>query len=114
MNNLRSYIKKPANIITVLFFVILLFTVCLPLFSLVRDSFIVHPGEVRDVGAKVNSFTLYHWKTLLAEKLYDYSRITFWKPLFNSILMALLSCAIAVATQPVTTWLFSPEKSSGQ
>lgn len=107
MNNLRSYIKKPANIITVLFFVILLFTVCLPLFSLVRDSFIVHPGEVRDVGAKVNSFTLYHWKTLLAEKLYDYSRITFWKPLFNSILMALLSCIIAVGFGGVVAWLIT-------
>ena len=107
MNNLRSYIKKPANIITVLFFVILLFTVCLPLFSLVRDSFIVHPGEVRDVGAKVNSFTLYHWKTLLAEKLYDYSRITFWKPLFNSILMALLSCIISVGFGGVVAWLIT-------
>ena len=107
MNNLRSYIKKPANIITVLFFVILLFTVCLPLFSLVRDSFIVHPGEVRDVGAKVNSFTPYHWKTLLAEKLYDYSRITFWKPLFNSILMALLSCIISVGFGGVVAWLIT-------
>lgn len=107
MNSIKSYFKKPANIITILFFTILLFTVCFPLFSLVRDSFIVHPGEVRDVGAKVNSFTFYHWKTIMSEKLYDYSRVTFWRPLFNSVIMALLSCVIAVGFGGAVAWLIT-------
>lgn len=106
-NNFKSYVGKPANVITILFLVILFATVCLPLFTLVRDSFIVHPGEVRDVGARAGTWTMYHWKTLLAEKLYHYSRITFWKPLVNSIMMALLACAVAVGFGGAVAWFIT-------
>jgi iron(III) transport system permease protein len=106
-NNFKSYVGKPANVITILFLVILFATVCLPLFTLVRDSFIVHSGEVRDVGAPTGTWTLYHWKTLLAEKLYHYSRITFWKPLVNSIMMALLACAVAVGFGGAVAWFIT-------
>ncbi len=107
LNNAKSYFSKPANVITLFFFVLLFITVCLPLLSLVRDSVIVHAGEVRDVGAKAGSFTMYHWKTLLTEKMYNYSKITFWRPLFNSVLMALCSCVIAVGFGGVVAWLIT-------
>ncbi len=107
LNNAKSYFSKPANVITLIFFVLLFITVCLPLLSLVRDSVIVHAGEVRDVGAKAGSFTMYHWKTLLTEKMYNYSKITFWRPLFNSVLMALCSCVIAVGFGGVVAWLIT-------
>ncbi len=107
INNAISYFSKPANVITIIFFFILFITVCLPLFSLVRDSFIVHAGEVRDCGAKAGTYTLYHWKTILAEKLYNYSLTTFWKPLLNSILMALLACLVAVGLGGVVAWLIT-------
>ncbi len=107
LNNAKSYFSKPANVITLIFFVLLFITVCLPLLSLVRDSVIVHAGEVRDVGAKAGSFTMYHWKTLLTEKLYNYSRITFWRPLFNSVVMALCSCLIAVGFGGAVAWLIT-------
>lgn len=107
INNAISYFSKPANVITIIFFFILFITVCLPLFSLVRDSLIVHAGEVRDCGAKAGTYTLYHWKTILAEKLYNYSLTTFWKPLFNSILMALLACLVAVGLGGVVAWLIT-------
>lgn len=107
INNAISYFSKPANVITIIFFFILFITVCLPLFSLVRDSLIVHAGEVRDCGAKAGTYTLYHWKTILAEKLYNYSLTTFWKPLFNSIVMALLACLVAVGLGGVVAWLIT-------
>lgn len=107
INNAISYFSKPANVITIIFFFILFITVCLPLFSLVRDSFVVHAGEVRDCGAKAGTYTLYHWKTILAEKLYNYSLTTFWKPLLNSILMALLACLVAVGLGGVVAWLIT-------
>lgn len=107
LNNAKSYFSKPANVITLIFFVLLFITVCLPLLSLVRDSVIVHAGEVRDVGAKAGSFTMYHWKTLLTEKMYNYSKITFWRPLFNSVLMALCSCVIAVGFGGAVAWLIT-------
>lgn len=113
-NNFRSYISKPANVITVLFFVILLCTVCLPLFSLLKDSVIVHPGEIRDVGKPVKSFTLFHWKSLMAEKQYNYSRINFYKPLLNSVLMALVACVIAVGFGGAVAWFITRSNIAGK
>ena len=107
INNVRSYISKPANVITILFFIILLATVCLPLLTLVRDSVVVHSGEIRDIGKPVGSFTMYHWTTLLFEKLYNYSRITFWKPLLNSVMMAIVSCIVAVGFGGTVAWFIT-------
>lgn len=107
MNNAKSYMSKPANVITLLFFIILFVTVVLPLFSLVRDSFIVHAGEIRDTGQPSGSYTLYHWKTLLTDNLYNYSYISFWKPLLNSVAMAILACVIAVGFGGVVAWFIT-------
>ncbi len=107
VNNIRSYISKPANIITVIFFVLLLATVCFPLLSLVRDSLIVHAGEIRDIGKPAGSYTAYHWKTLLSEDLYSYSWLNFWKPLMNSFTMAIVACAVAVGFGGAVAWFIT-------
>ena len=107
LNNLRSYAAKPANVITVLFFIILLATVCFPLLSLVRDAFTVHFGEIRDIGKPVGSFTFYHWQTLLFDNLYDYSVLTFWRPLLNSFTMAVVSCIVAVGFGGAVAWFIT-------
>ncbi len=107
LNNIRSAASKPANVITVLFFVILLFTVCFPLLSLLRDAFTVHFGEIRDIGKPVGAFTFYHWQTLLFDNLYDYSVLTFWKPLVNSVLMAIVSCIVAVGFGGAVAWFIT-------
>ena len=107
LNNVRSYISKPANVITILFFIILLTTVCLPLLTLVRDSVVVHSGEIRDIGKPIGSFTMYHWATLLFEKLYNYSIITFWRPLLNSVMMAIVSCIVAVGFGGTVAWFIT-------
>lgn len=107
LNNMRSYASKPANVITVIFFIILLATVCFPLLSLVRDAFTVHFGEIRDVGKPLGSFTLYHWHTLLFDTLYDYSILTFWRPLLNSFSMAVISCIVAVGFGGAVAWFIT-------
>ncbi len=107
LNNIRSAASKPANVITVLFFVILLFTVCFPLLSLLRDAFTVHFGEIRDIGKPVGAFTFYHWQTLLFDNLYDYSVLTFWRPLVNSVLMAIVSCIVAVGFGGAVAWFIT-------
>lgn len=106
-NNVRSYVSKPANVITVLFFAILVATVCFPLLSLARDAFVVHSGEIRDVGKPMGAFTLYHWKTLLFDNLYDYSVLTFWRPLLNSFTMAIVACTVAVGFGGAVAWFIT-------
>ena len=107
LNNIRSAASNPANVITVHYFVILLFTVFFPLLSLLRDAFTVHFGEIRDIGKPVGAFTFYHWQTLLFDNLYDYSVLTFWRPLVNSVLMAIVSCIVAVGFGGAVAWFIT-------
>ena len=67
----------------------------------------VHSGEIRDIGKPVGSFTMYHWATLLFEKLYNYSIITFWRPLLNSVMMAIVSCIVAVGFGGTVAWFIT-------
>lgn len=96
-NGLKSYFSKPANIITIIFLVILVLTVVLPLFTLVFGSFKINTlQESNAFGAEKGSFTIIHWKKILTQKENEYALGNLWRPLGRSILMALLACAIAV------------------
>lgn len=106
-NNMRTYLGKPENIITILFFVILLITVVAPLFSILIDSFRVGFGESLDLGLPVGSFTIEHWLGVIADTEYDWSVVYFWKPLGNSILMSLCSCTIAVVFGGAVAWFIT-------
>ena len=93
-NRARSYFSKPANIICVIFLVILLATVVLPLCTLLVGSFKINGNqEAIYVGGGVQDgdLTFHHWTELLTSSEYDYAKIKFWIPLGQSALMALLS-----------------------
>ena len=52
-------------------------------------------------------WTFNHWKELLTSKDFDYAKIKFWTPLYQSCLMALLSCLVAVSFGGVVAWLIT-------
>lgn len=106
-NNIKAYFSKPANVITIVFLLILAATVVYPLISVVIESFVVHSGEVRVTGLKEGSITEYHWSKILFQSKYDYAIKSFWKPLGVSILMALLSCLVAVISGGVIAWFIT-------
>jgi len=107
-NNLRTYFGKPANLITILFLVILIVTVVAPLASIAIDSFRISTlGEADVYGLSYGTLTGLHWKGVLFDKEYDYSKTTFWKPLWSSIWMSLLACVIAVVGGGVTAWFIT-------
>lgn len=106
-NNIRSYFSKPANVITILFLVILLATVVIPLFTLVIGSFKINGNqEAIYVGGDAvdGAFTFHHWTELLTSTDFDYASIKFWTPLWQSALMALLACVVAVGFGGVVAW----------
>ncbi len=103
-NKIKSYFSKPENIILVVFTIIVAAAVLLPLITFVLDSFIIHSGEVRRLGGTEGSLTLQHWNDIFFNKEYDYSVAVFWKPLGNSIIMALTSCLIAVSIGGVVAY----------
>lgn len=107
-NGVKSYFSKPANVITIIFLVILVLTVVWPLFTLLIGSFKVNTAlEAGTVGAKKGTFTFYHWKTLLTSDLYDYALNALWIPLGRSVLMALLACLIAVVFGGVVAYFIT-------
>jgi len=94
-NSLRSYFSKPANVITVIFLIILLLTVVLPLSTLFVGSFRVNGNQeaiwIDQDGVEDGSWTFHHWIELLTSKEFDYASTKFWKPLGGSALMAALA-----------------------
>ena len=94
VNAIKTYVKKPANLILIIFAVLLTLTVIMPLIYLLLNTFLIHRGET--FLGKVNTLTIAHWKDVLFTSKYDYSLSVFWKPLGNSILMSLVSCFVAV------------------
>ena len=60
-NNVKSYLSKPANLITILFLVILILTVVIPLFTLLIGSFKVNGNQeaiyIMQEGVEDGSFS---------------------------------------------------------
>ncbi|MCQ3035951.1 MAG: iron ABC transporter permease [Bacilli bacterium] len=116
-NKFLQYMSKPSNIILVFFAIFLTLMVLYPLLQLVLSSLKTHGSFEADLindewnsSVKMKSFTFLQWPTLLFPKSFEmksYSTNSFWKPLGNSILMALLACAIAVISGGVVAYLIT-------
>lgn len=103
MNNVRTFFSKPANIILTSFFVVLAVLTLYPLVSLVFETLAVHPMEVQIVGRRKGSTTGFHWTKLLLSGEYSYNN--FYKPLFNTLIMALAASIIAILFGGTVAWL---------
>ncbi|MBQ4506802.1 MAG: iron ABC transporter permease [Firmicutes bacterium] len=109
-NALRSYFSKPANVITVVFLVLLILAVVLPLCTLLIGSFKVNGNQEAIYignGAADGDFTFHHWTELLTSKDFNYAEIKFWTPLRQSAAMALLACVVAVGFGGVVAWFIT-------
>ena len=63
VNSVKTYIRKPSNLILIIFAVLLTVTVIVPLVYLLLNTFLIHRGET--FLGKVNSLTFAHWKDVL-------------------------------------------------
>lgn len=100
----RSFLRKPHAIILTIMVVLLGILTLLPLISLARDTFIVHPSEIMTVrGAKAGDVTFFHWKKVFASG--ETSAKMFYLPMWNTIKVSLGSCFIAIALGGSVAWL---------
>ena len=109
-NRLKAYFSKPANVITVIFLIILFAAVVLPLITLLLGSFTINGSQEAMYvggGAKNGDVTTHHWWELLFSKEYDYAKTVFWRPLGQSALMALYACLIAVLFGGIVAWFIT-------
>ena len=109
-NRVKAYFSKPANVITVIFLVILIAAVVLPLITLLLGSVTINGSQEAMYvggGAKNGDLTSHHWWELLFSKDYDYAKTVFWRPLGQSALMALYACLIAVLFGGIVAWFIT-------
>lgn len=109
-NGLKTYFSKPANLITILFLIILVATVVIPLFTLILGSFKINGNQEAIYvgnGVEDGDWTFHHWTELLTSTEFDYASIKFWQPLWQSALMALLACLVAVGFGGVVAWFIT-------
>jgi len=103
MNNIRTFFSKPANVILVIFLVLLAMLTLYPLVSLVMETCTVHPMEVQMIGRRKGSFTQRHWFKLLCSG--EYSMNNFYIPLLNTFLMSIAASIIAITFGGIVAWL---------
>ncbi len=104
MNNLKSYLKKPANIILLVLLVVLAYLTLVPLVTIIADTFTVHASEVRVVkGSMKGDLTLFHWKKMFASGVT--SQKTFYEPFLNTMIVAFLSCVLAILLGGFFAWV---------
>jgi len=103
-NRAKYYFRKPHNVILVALAISLAFLTLLPLVSLIRDTFIVHPSEIMTVrGAKVNDVTLFHWKKVFLDGAKSFK--LFYEPLWNTLEVSLFSSILAIILGGTFAWL---------
>lgn len=113
-NKVVVFFSKPANVILVVFLVLLCMLTLYPLLTLVAETFTVHSGR-ESVATKQarGSFTLYSFKKLLftlddggaAGVKGSTSWIQFYSPFFNTMSVSLFSSFLAILFGGVVAWL---------
>ncbi|MBQ9565014.1 MAG: iron ABC transporter permease, partial [Synergistaceae bacterium] len=101
-NNVRTFLSKPYNILLILLLALLTYLVVLPLFSIIRDTFVVHASEKARIRQAVGSLTSYHW---LRAFFSNYSNILVWTPLWHSLYTSVFACVVAILIGGGFAWL---------
>lgn len=96
MNKVFTYLGKPQNTILLVLGILLTITTVWPMFTIVRDTILIHSGSVDARGAEPGQiYTLYNWqdlffpKTKMAKQL---AQINLWQPLITSVLLSVFAC----------------------
>ena len=104
----RAFFGKPANVILVVFCVVLCVLTLYPLILLFLETITVHAGkEVRATKLPINAFSLYSLQQIFATSKFKYSQLTFYEPLLNTLAVALTASFIAILFGGVVAWLIT-------
>ncbi len=94
-NRIKTFFYKPQNVILLLFGILLSITTIAPILYLFQDTVAVHAGTIDSVktGLKEGQMTFYNWIDLFTGRL---AKVNLWKPLFNTVVLAVLTCFISI------------------
>lgn len=107
-NNLKAFFSKPANIILVIFAILLTLLTLYPLCELIHHTFVVHATDASVFpGLKKGAHTLKSYSKLLFTKANKYSLLMLYKPMLNSLLLASLSALFALVFGGAVAWFMT-------
>lgn len=105
---LRAFFSKPANVILVVFCVVLCMLTLYPLIVLFLETVTVHAGkETRAVNLAAGDFTLYSLERIFATAKNKYSQLTFYEPLLNTLAVSITSSLISIIFGGGVAWLIT-------
>jgi len=94
LNKIKTFFMQPYNVILVIMGILCTFTTVAPIISIFGDTIKIHPGSIdQHLTGKADGYTFVNWTDLFTSKL---ATTNLWKPLGNTILLAGLSCVVAI------------------
>lgn len=102
-NKVRTFFSKPQNIILLIFGILCTIATVAPIVAIVKDTFTIHPGTIDQHLTKRNSgYTVVNYIDLFTSRL---AVTNLWKPLWNTILLAVFSCVFSILYGGLFAWL---------
>ena len=111
LNAVKRFFLNPANVILVVFLLVLAFMIFYPLFTLIVSTFSVSSIQETAYGVMMGQTTGLWWQRLFAS---DVSTVYFWKPLLNSILMSILASVIAIVYGGIVAFFITRTNMKGK
>ena len=93
-NKVKTLFSKPHNVILLLMGIVLTITTVAPIVAIVQDTFKIHPGTIdAHLTGQVSGYTLVNYTDLFTSPL---AKINLWTPLWNTVLLSVGSCIVAI------------------
>ena len=102
INTIKEIVTNPFNILIIMSLVIMGYLMIVPLIQIIDTTFSVARGEAASLKANIGDFTLFYWNRCLVSKV---SNAVFYRPLMNSIIVALFATVISVFIGTLVAWL---------
>lgn len=103
LNRLKTYFGKPQNVILLLFGITLTYTTVAPIVAIVQDTFKIHPGTIDQyLTGKATGYSVANYTDLFTSRL---AKTNLWVPILNTVLLAVLTCLIAILFGGITAFL---------
>lgn len=93
-NKVKTFFSKPQNTILVVMAILCTLTTFAPIVAIVGDTLKIHPGTIdAHLTGKVSGFTFVNYVDLFTGSV---AKVNLWTPLLNTLILAVLSCVVAI------------------
>lgn len=94
INNIKTFLSKPQNVILVLTGILVSFTTIAPIVAIIKDTITVHPGTIDQyLSGKASGFSLANYVDLFTSPL---AKTNLWTPLLNTTILAIGACVFSI------------------